>query len=717
MSLSSNDIVQDNNGASTTGSSSVVVSLPSGTTAGNTVIVILSTFVGGMTLPTGFVNDGASSASSHGLLVARKSNVAAAETSWTFTLSTSTNYTWYVMEVSELDVGEPLDAFISTTGTAQANGSTRSTGTTSANAGLDVLVIGAWGAADASVPGGGSWSNHTNGFEEVVDTSSTASGAVNNYSISVGRIFPGAVGPYESTATWTSVDGQAGSASYGLIVAYRSASSPILTPLTWQCGFEHGTHNGLTTTPLGLTAIVQGATGTIGTDIIVETASARAPSVYGCRLIQSASTKYLSVGSSVYGTSKNTLVLGWNLQILSSSGTVVLAEISPNSGTILQVLYNSSTSKIGLRWGAGTPSWESGTTPTSTWRWIDIRVTGVKTTTRHVDWRLETATDTYTDQTPPADLSGQAVGLEWSQVLFGGNTSQTVTQRLDDICISTFSGVYPMGPHTLRALTVDPAGTATLSGTAANFNVFTNNTTLGAWNATNARNAIDELPPTISASSDGVCQITTAATEYMQFPMETYTCSSTEVIASCRVISCLWGGTGTGTGTLGIRAFDGTTESTLQGTVTSYDADSLTTPGATVPPWSAYMWNPQGGWTQSKLDAAAIRIGFSTDATPDMGIHAVYLEVAIRQANLVRQLEVVDGSDTFNVHLNMNPMSGATASYVVTVPTGRSAVFSYTHLGTPNNVTVLDSESPRTITIQADSYGDVSELALVPNAV
>ena len=44
------------------------------------------------------------------------------------------------------------------------------------------------------------------------------------------------------------------------------------------------------------------------------------------------------------------------------------------------------------------------------------------------------------------------------------------------------------------------------------------------------------------------------------------------------------------------------------------------------------MWSgaANGAWTQARLDAAALRMGFSTDATPDMGASAMYLEVATR---------------------------------------------------------------------------------------
>lgn len=70
--------------------------------------------------------------------------------------------------------------------------------------------------------------------------------------------------------------------------------------------------------------------------------------------------------------------------------------------------------------------------------------------------------------------------------------------------------------------------------------------------------------------------------------------------------------------------------------------------------------------------------------------------------------------DTFELYLYMNPLNGGTVSYQVVVPTGRSAVLEWTLLGAPDSDTVLDSQSPKTITIQAASFGDVSDVALKP---
>jgi hypothetical protein len=329
-------------------------------------------------------------------------------------------------------------------------------------------------------------------------------------------------------------------------------------------------------------------------------------------------------------------------------------------------------------------------------------------------WRLETGTDTYTDQPAPADAAAPSSAISQGLLRLSGNVSQTLTMDVDDLVATKYYGAYPLGPHKVVLLKVDPAGTPTVSGTSSNFSRFTSNGTLDAWNAANFRDAVDEVPPTISASADGFVQTATAASDYIELPMQTYTCSATEYIADVRVVVPLWGGTGAGTGTLGIRGYDGTTEAALVPASASYDAASPTATSATDPLWATKVWHPTGGWTQAKLDAAAIRVGFSTDAAPDMGVHAVYLEAAIGKAKVSRLHELEGG--LFAVDERYNPTSLARVSYLVTTPADRGATFAYTLLGTPTS-TYVNPGASQELTLSATAYGDVTDTSLIPDAL
>jgi hypothetical protein len=593
--LSADDFVHENSGVVTTPGTSCVVSLAGAdsTTAGNTVIVLLTSGTG-VTPPAGFVQDKLVGVN---LYVFRKSEVAAGETSWTFTTGGNDKFTWYVAELSGVDPVEPLEASASGGLTGVANGGTLSTGTTPLNAGLNTVVLAAF-AVDAA--GTSSWSGYTNDLEEVADL---GSGTI--YQLAVARKFvTGTTGTFSTTATLaTSLSTPNAGA---LIVVYRAADSPIVAPLAMLAGFEGGTHGGINS-HTGADSLMSNAgahVGTWGTSYLIQAGSAR-NSGYGLRVVQSGAGVRVLIGNlNVQAAS-----FGFDCRVVSATGSPVVAAVTSSAGSVFaQLLYDASATKFGVRAGTtGTVSWQSGTTALNTWAWVDLRLK-INTTTWRVEWRLETGTDTYTDQVA-AELTGQSGSFSFHCLQPGYNAAQTITADFDNACLSASYVAYPLTPHQVRLLTVDPAGTPTLSGTSTNFSVFTANGTLAAWNAVNARNAVDEVPPTVSASADGVCQTAVAASDYIEFPMAAPTLAADEIISGVRMLAAMWGGTGTGTGTVGIRSWDGTTETILIAASTSYDAGSPTVISSTVPRWQCALWPMRYGWSAAKLAAAELRFG------------------------------------------------------------------------------------------------------------
>jgi hypothetical protein len=111
--------------------------------------------------------------------------------------------------------------------------------------------------------------------------------------------------------------------------------------------------------------------------------------------------------------------------------------------------------------------------------------------------------------------------------------------------------------------------------------------------------------------------------------------------------------------------------------------------------------------TQAKLDALTVSVGGSTDANPDVGIHAVLAEVAYAPAIPFGISEAEDGA--FSVYVRQDPISQAVASYVVTTPSGtRGATFTWTspligdgsHYTGPNTIWELP--------VGASNVGDVT---------
>lgn len=698
MPLDSSAVVQftASSTAAAAAASSFVVTLPSGTTAGNTVVIGIALVGGGtaITTPTGFVKDVSLSAGCPHY-VFRRSNVPAAETSWTLSMTSLTaRAAWWVMEIAGLDLDDPVDG----TASSSSNVSPQTSGTVSTNSALDTIVL-ASHAGNNSAAAAPTWSGQTNGFVELVEAATSATA---NVDIAVSTLIPGTIGPFECSATES-----VASTSNGLLVVYKSATSLTASALVYHTGFEFGHGGGLATGPVAA-RIATTFVGTLGTNVIVQSGSAK-NGTYGLRVVCSASTggvAWTSVGPpQVLPSGKSVGVVGFWLRVVSATGTVIVAEVREDSTNYLHLVYDAATAKLGLRWNAaGTISYQAGTTALNTWTRLDIAAWGYKSTTRTASWYVDGG-----QETAPADRTGQLANGSFGQIIFGSvDTAVTYTADYDDLRISNTKGNHPLGDQRVTLVGVDPAGTVTLSGTTTNFQTFAGATpTLTAWNATTARDAVDEVPPTLGASANGAAQVAAAAADYMQFPMSTYTLANGEMIVGVQALVAGWAA---GASVIGLRGYDGTTETVLWAA-----ADPSFNNSATAPGWLSKSWYPGGRWTQTRLDAAALRLGFGTSAT-DIGAHALYLEVAVGAAASYRVaeatgLESVTGSATVDAYLD--DATGSVVSYTASAPPEFDAVVSYNIRGVPTSTTVPAGSTDVEI-VDADTAADVTDVTIGP---
>jgi hypothetical protein len=700
MPLTPDDIIHQytsSTGAAAT-STSITVTLAPGdsTDAGNTILVYINAASQINTpYPTGFVQDHLLNTAVLNCL--RKPNVAAGENSWTFTMALATTAAWTVLEVEGLDLDDPVDAFSSGT----ANGSPQTAGTIAQNSAYDCMAVAVHGGRIASGVIG-TYSGQTGGFTEIGESSTTHATASNNV-LAVSTYFPGDVSSFASSATKTGTI----TTSQGGIVVYRAAGSRTAPSIIFGTGFEFGTHAGYNTGN-NLNSLSEIWQGTAGTNIIVQAGSAKNGN-YGLRLVMSNSVASYGASNAVsIPLTATTIVMGFWVRVVSATGTVVLAHTGGDAtSNFSQVVYNVTTNKLGVRWitGAapgtpGTISYQSGTTALNTWVRVDWRVWAIKNVSRKMNWALNGV-----EETAPADLSIVGGSGTFATALLGSATSysnQTVTADYDDFRVSTSRIDYPLGDQRWVGLPVDPAGTVTVSGTTANFNTFTANGTMAAWNATTARGAVDELPPTIGASADGVAQVTAAASDYVEFPMSTYTLATGEKIDAVRAYLLGWGAGAPAAANIGFRAYDGTTETVLYAL-----ADPIFSNSTTNPAWLHKRWTRLPRWTQAALDAATLRMGWSTDATPDIGAHAFYLEVLIGQATTMQLFG--DGAAQA-VDPNGND---ALVNVAVTAPvmgTG-DATLRYVVGGTPTDVNVPEGTTV-TETIDAATSTTVEEVTV-----
>jgi hypothetical protein len=691
-----------------TSGASLVINHPDGggTTAGSTVLIVFAkSATSSITGPSGFQRvTGASNTQ-----VFLKANVGAGETSWTFTMP-AVLATWYLLELSsDVAAVDPVDE--SGSGTASiGNGGTVTTGS-AVNVGSSGVALGFFGISKVADTDVQSWSSYTNSFVERLDVSPTSG--------NLGRTLGVAWRTYDTWSTWNSTatlaTTGASATAHAFVLLLRSADASINAPLSYCTTFGFGTH-------AGMGASISGTAATAVSPLAMGSSYVAASQALGALPVGTWGTHY-SVGAfgrdgrtgleiattaataSVRMPGSPQFVVGLNVNAVSGSGTPEVLRFESTADDLV-LLYDVTNEKFGLKWSSGSPEWQTGTTPTGTFAWVDIRAR-VNLDIWHADWSIETGTGDGT-QTSPTDLTGQT-SLNM-QLHLGGTGSQTGTFRYSDVVLSTYPAAYPLGPHIVRVLAPETTG-ATVSGTSSNFSKFTANGTLAAW-AGDAGALLDDIPPTISASSDGAVQTAVAASDYMNFPMTTYTLAADEVIAGVRAFASLWGGTGSGTGTLGMRGWDGTTEASFEEPGTSFDPDSLTTASATYPMWYSGMWGVGTRWTQALLNAAALRVGFSTDATPDMGVSCVGLEVATKTITPQR-LAAVGENDEFTVEAYVHPYNSAMIALTVNNddPT-LTAEMTYSVSGTPQTPITVTPGNSTTVDIHADSFGDISDVKL-----
>jgi hypothetical protein len=691
--LSSANIVQSN--VSSTGAAAaaatVTVTLGSATTAGTTVIVGMFTGAQAMATPAGWTLD--LNATSQIINVWRKggSGYAGGETSWGFTTTVSTTTAaWFVLEVDGLD-DDPVDA----SSTGGVNGTPQTVGTIAQNSAYDTMALAIHVGSTTTSPVG-TFSGQTGGYTELGEAGST----VAPKGLALSTLFAGDVTSFASTATKT---GNFVTGSGGAQIVYRAAGSPVYPSIAHHAGFGHRTEAGINTGAVTAAQFDLLSGGTVGTNLLVQSGGPYAGD-YHLRLVASAA----EVGLGLFGaagrsltTGLTALTAGFWVQVVSSTGTVVLwtGRDTPALNT-LQLVYDTSTTKLGVRWVTGAPpgtpgtaTWQAGTTAASTWVRVDICMSSVKGTTRDMLWSLDGVAQTSAAQltgTSTSTIAGTVMG-QWTA--YG---TQTVTADYAHWRVSTSKVDYPLGDQRVVLLKVDPAGTVTLSGTATNFQTFAGATpTLTAWNATTARNAVDEVPPGLGASADGFAQILAAASDYVETPMETYTLAAGEVIVAVRALVAGWAA---GASAIGLRGFDGTAETVLWAV-----ADPTWNNSATAPGWLAKRWIILPRWTQAKLDAAALRLGFGTSAT-DIGVHALYLEVVIGSST---RLTLFGDASTADYDPGGNY---AVTEIDVTGPQGGDTSLYYETNTTPTTVTVPASTS-HTETVDAPSAAATNYIA------
>ena len=691
MPLADDVFVQTNSGGFT--GSSGTLSLPNATENPNTLVAVLMMYGPTVSAFTGWRRVYvAQVTSAQSLYVYERREVPDGETSWGVTLSGSSPVSWVVYELTGLDNSTPITG-IEAFGGGSGTGTTATVTTSDLTMTPDKITLVGFGAYNASSSTAPTFSGHTvttpSGPTLVEDFDQGQASGGTSVGLSVAHSFSEKLGE-----KWTAQATVSSSRPWAAImVQYAAEGARSLPMLEKVAGFEWGTTAGLTTTGGGsATPIFDGQT---GSPAIVTTT----PRTGNYCLELSSTGAAENVHWNATGDSDKVFRFSFRLVgtpaadvQLFSSGTVVLT-------------WRASSGKLGLDPGSsGAEVLSDSAISVDTWVSVDIR-SSVAAGVLSCSWAVDGV-----EQTAPAD---DTVGAGPMQ--FGWSSATTATVRFDDIAFATRYRAYPIGDIGLRV--IKPTS-ATIVGTSGNFRTFTSNGGgLAAWNDATALTAISELPPTIGASADGVAQVTADESSYIEVGMDSITAAPTHAIRGARVFMPGWSASATTNTVRMLYQIGSETAEYLIGS-----AGLASDPGfdnsTTAPVWQADMVRPVTGsiaWTQDRLDGLKFRFGQSSDATPDVGFHALYCEVALAPVRVERVISAEN--DTFHVDLRMDPHTAAVISYIITTPPGtRGATFTMTVNGVDTSVYV-DPDSSREELVGAADWSEVSYISLEPDGI
>jgi hypothetical protein len=699
--LSADDILQVNSGNFNATSGNATLSA---TTAGSGIILAVTT--GGQVIstpPTGFtLVDSEVAGTRVKLYLYVKANASAGETSWSISIAIADDVVWTVMEVQNLDVSVPADVAISS---SASSGSTIPTGTTATSTTYDGIVVAMFAHSE------GATAPTISGHSGVTELDAESRTATESISQSVGVSYTTQIGTFTASAsTNQTVSGTHLAA--GIIAVFSAEGAKRAADLRQMWGMEWGTTAGLGTgnsanrvfeTVNGSPAIVSTNPRT-GSYCLELSASAAIENVQGEQIaLPSLPTAAQTPGLRVCFMFPSSL----------PGADVDICSMSTQGSTVLT--YRSSSQKIGLRaHSTGTEQLSDATVVADQWIAVDMVLYDAG-----AEWRAEWqvtydasagVTPVPVTQTTATFTTASVVGTVYTPIL-GWTASSTATIRYDDVACSIVRSHYPLGDHRIIGLKADPSGTLTISGTSGNFQIMSANGTLAAWNAATALTRISDVPPTIGASADGFVQSTTATGDYVNIPMETYPATGVASIRGVKAYVCGWAASATAA-TIGLRAHDGSTEHTLAAAAdVNFDAST------TAPAWLCRMVRASGGridWTPTMLDALALRLGFSGDASPAIGTHAVLAEVAIQSAPVVTLFGDPDAD--LRVEQALDPVTGGIIGMIAYTPATHGATLTYEIDGVEQTPIDLDPATDGLlIEIDAPDMPTISRVTLVPD--
>lgn len=468
-------------------------------------------------------------------------------------------------------------------------------------------------------------------------------------------------------------------------------------------------------TPLGIPAL----RGVVGSPEIVS--NIKRSGNYSLKLASTSAAESVTLLTSADGNHR-IMPLRFNVYFDSSlpGVDVELASFETTSlANGMKVVYRTASQKIGITVDSGTEVLSDAVVSANKWIGIDLRFYSGSDATHRCLWQVDyDSLDSGASAVPQT----MAVGTLSSSnsitlVRLGWTTSITATVYYDDVVLSTSFGTYPIGDVRIVPLKVDPAGTPSVSGSSSNFRTFTSNGTLATWTAAATRTALDDIPPTIGASADGLTQVSVATNDYVDIPIETLTLAPLNSPRALRIYWAGWAASGN-PATCKMIVVDTNSEEVyratdIDGFTLDYDFDDNNLKWITGMLNYSYagLANKWYEVTQAKIDGLSVRWGYSGDATPDVGLQAVFFELAYQPATVIGVMSGEEGA--FMVYARQDPASAAIASYLCTTPTGtRGMTVNFTINGSDSSQYVNPNTTYEKV-IGASSVTEVTSVGMV----
>jgi hypothetical protein len=734
MSFSVDNIIQQNSGSFE--ALSGPVSLPSGTTAGSCVVIVASvgnatnTNLGmiersGTFWHTGpLQTDGASTRNK--TTIWTKRNIAASETSWTLDVyvggvNASAPVAWAVFELSNVNADLLFTRYVlGTDSITDGSSLVTSKQTDSAPAPtygvtqtefFQALGIAAFGATSATTTPP-AITGYDTGYSEVVQQSIT--GTTNGVTLGVAFNQILDIGSFTAAAT---MDSSYVTCDLALLCPDDAKFVPEYVTI---CGFEYGTPTNMTVGPLATTGMAPWDA-VAGSPEIVST-FARSGS-YSLKLsatsaIENATkTRHTGVLDAI-DRDENKLVERFHFYFDTSLPGNDVELYSAEVGSLsngMKITYRTASQKIGVTVGSGTEVLSDATVAANKWIGVDFRYRSG--TTHTCEWQVDyDSLDASIG--PVAQTTVTQTGMSGgyiSPVRVGWSTATTATVYYDDIVTGSMSGQYPIGDVRIMPVTVDQTDTPTITGTSTNFKTFTSNGTLATWSGTTARALLDDVPPTIGASADGITQIAAASGDYVTVPMATYTAAPLYSVRAARWYVAGWAASTT-TATCHLYGYDndGVQRAFMWSGATPADPNWDDT---TLRWWSQMHYQApvttNYRLSQANVNGLALRFGMSTDATPDIGIHSVLVEVAVQPAQVIGISSVE--ADAFKAYVRQDPVTQAPVSYAVATPSGtRGATLTVTVDGV-DQVLYVGPNDLQDLSVGAEHVSQVTSIIFAPD--